>query len=96
MPEGEGSDGVAAMMSCREVTGLVASDELAEARWARRLVVRLHLLMCLHCRRYVRQLHAIGACARKHWGPQAEDSETFQRLERDILERVKRPPEGSV
>ena len=40
------------MMSCREVTGLVASDELAEAPWARRLVVRLHLFMRSHCRRY--------------------------------------------
>ena len=84
------------MMSCREVTGLVASDELAEARWARRLVVRLHLFMCRHCRRYVGQLHAIGAYAQKHLGPQAEDSETLQRLERDILKRVKRPPEGSA
>ncbi len=84
------------MMSCREVTGLVASDELAEARWARRLVVRLHLLMCRHCRRYARQLRDIGACARKHWGPQTENSETLQRLERDILERSKGPPEGSA
>ena len=76
------------MMNCREVTGLVASDELADASWGRRLVVRMHLLMCRHCRRYARQLHAIGAYARRHWGPQAEDPETLRRLESRLLSAI--------
>ncbi len=84
------------MMTCREVASLIASDGLEGAWWGRRLGVRLHLLMCRHCRRYAEQLRAIGAGARKHWGRQAEDSETLQRLERDILGRSKGPPEGSA
>ncbi len=84
------------MMTCREVASLIASDGLEGAWWGRRLGVRLHLLMCRHCRRYAEQLRAIGAGARKHWGRQAEDPKTLQRLERDILERSKSkgPPEG--
>ncbi len=86
------------MMTCREVASLIASDGLEGAWWGRRLGVRLHLLMCRHCRRYAEQLRAIGARARKHWGRQAEDPKTLQRLERDILERSesKGPPEGSA
>ncbi len=58
--------------------------------------LRLHLLMCRDCSRYAEQLRAIGAWARKRWGPQAEDPATLQRLEHDILERSKPkgPPEG--
>ena len=61
-----------------------------------RMGLRLHLLMCSDCRRYAKQLRALGAYARNRWGPQTEDSDTLQRLEREILERPKPkgPPEG--
>lgn len=48
------------MLNCREVTEK-ASDYLDQALpWRQRLGMRVHLLMCQHCRRYVRQLHAIA------------------------------------
>ena len=53
------------MLSCREVAQLVASEELARAGVARRLSLRLHLLMCAHCRKYVAQLRRIGQAARQ-------------------------------
>ncbi len=74
------------MLSCKEVTRKIASDELAEAGWWERLAVRLHLLWCRHCRRYVAQLRAIGAAARNLWGPLSQDPSTLERLERQILE----------
>ncbi len=83
------------MMICREAAELVASDGLEGAGWGRRLGVRLHLLMCRHCRRYARQLRAIGACAQERWGSQAEDPATLQRLERSILKRPSEPPQDS-
>ncbi len=83
------------MMSCREAAELVASDGLEGAGWGRRLGVRLHLLMCRHCRRYARQLRAIGACAKERWGSQAEDPATLQRLERSILKHREEPPQDS-
>ncbi len=84
------------MMTWKEVAKLVASDEFKEAWWGRRMGLRLHLLMCSDCRRYAKQLRALGAYARNRWGPQTEDSDTLQRLEREILERPKPkgPPEG--
>ncbi len=83
------------MMSCQEVGELVAGDGLEGAGWGQRLRVRLHLLMCRHCRRYARQLRAIGACARERWGPEAEDPATLERLERSILGRPPEPPPDS-
>ncbi len=74
------------MLSCKEVTRKIASDELVEGGWTERLAVRLHLLLCRHCRRYGAQLRAIGAAARNLWGARAQDARTIERLERQILE----------
>jgi len=35
---------------------LLLADELA---WQRRLSLKMHLLICRHCRRYVKQLRAL-------------------------------------
>ena len=51
------------MLRCKEVTRLHASGELAIAGRVERLQVRLHLMMCRHCRRYVDQLKAIARSA---------------------------------
>ena len=77
------------MLSCKDLTRKIASDELAEAGWRERLAVRFHLLWCRHCRGYAAQLRAIGAAARKLWGPHFQDPQTLERLERQILERTR-------
>lgn len=76
------------MASCRDVAGLIGSDELSEAGWRRRLSARLHLLMCRHCRRYAAQLRAVGTAARKLWAAEPEDPRTLEKLELSILERT--------
>ena len=81
------------MLKCKDVTRKIASDELAEAGWGERLGVRLHLLLCRHCRRYVAQLRAIGAAAQNLWGSRSQDPPTLERLERRILERSLSGPE---
>ncbi len=43
------------MLKCRD---LVAEADLllaGELSWQRRLAIRIHLLMCRHCRRFMRQ-----------------------------------------
>ncbi len=75
------------MLNCKDVTRKIASDEFREAGWSERLVVRFHLFMCRHCRRYVAQLRAIGAATRELCGPSSQDPSTLERLERQILER---------
>ncbi len=88
MPGGKGSEKIAVMACCREVTRKIASDEFREANWRQRLAVRFHLLMCCHCQRYAKQLREIGSAARTLWGPPSQDRSTIERLERQILEGV--------
>jgi hypothetical protein len=52
------------MLRCNEVTRLVASERLQTAGLMTRLGVRMHLMVCRYCRRYVAQLRAIGRAAR--------------------------------
>ena len=80
------------MLNCRELERIVASDEIVEAAWPRKLGARVHLLMCRHCRRYAAELRAIGAGARRSWGAEARDPGRLEQLERKILGRF---PKGS-
>ncbi len=75
------------MLNCKEVARLIASDELADAVWANRALVRLHLLMCRHCRGYAAQLRAIGAAAQDRWDLSVADRAAFDQLQSSILER---------
>jgi hypothetical protein len=52
------------MMTCKEVSTLVSMGQLDDAPPARRMAVRLHLMMCRHCRTFSRQLRLIGRAAR--------------------------------
>lgn len=71
------------MMSCRQASRTIASDDLASAGWRRRLAVRLHLLLCRHCRCYAGQLAAIGDATRNL----QQDPGSLQDLEQTLLER---------
>jgi len=53
------------MLRCHDVTRLVASDGLAALGPGVRFRVWLHARMCRHCRRYGRQIRAIGEMARR-------------------------------
>ena len=69
------------MIHCEEVARIVASGQLADSALGRRLGIRFHLLMCRHCRRFVAQLSAIDAAARKRWGAGSGDPVALERLE---------------
>ena len=83
------------MLSCKEVTRAVASEDVAEASWWRRVQVQLHLYMCQHCRRYAAQLRVIGKVASNLWGTRSvdEESEVTKRLAEAILKNVGRGSE---
>jgi len=78
------------VLTCREISRAVASDELEGAGYWKRLGVRLHLLMCRHCRRYAAQMRAIGGAARRLVGAEAEDPARIERLCDAVLRTV--PP----
>ena len=54
------------MLTCREVTRLVATEDLHIAPLRTHLSAWMHLAMCRHCRRYRQELQAIGDAARRN------------------------------
>lgn len=79
------------MITCKEASRKIASSGLAESGWRERIAIRLHLLMCSVCRRYATQLRVIGAVSRHLCAPQTQDPSALARLERQILERTRKP-----
>jgi hypothetical protein len=75
------------MLSCREVTRKVASAYISAARPWERFMMRFHLMMCRHCRRYETQLHNIRLAARSLRDQSAEE-DTLERLENQILNKL--------
>jgi len=80
------------MLSCNEVTWLCASEQLRRAPLARRVATRLHLLMCKHCSRYVRELRSIGAALRHEFRWRSPDHVELEALEPAILKRLRSEP----
>ena len=68
---------------------LVASDELAESGWLKKVTVRLHLLICVGCREYTEQIRRIGDAVRAAAG--CGNGASIEASERDILERIFSP-----
>ena len=62
------------MLSCRELVQIRASDYLDDQlSWRQRAGVRFHLLICNHCRRFMRQLALVrSVLARRPEPPTAE------------------------
>lgn len=79
------------MPSCREVTLKIAAGSLAEASARQRLGIRLHVMMCRHCRRYARQMRAIGLAARELLARNGHERESLQRLRQELLARIDSP-----
>jgi predicted anti-sigma-YlaC factor YlaD len=74
------------MISCKEVAGLLMSDQLREAgRW-KRFEVRMHLAMCRHCSRLARQIAEMARAARSR----AQAGEPRAGFEERIRERLSR------
>ncbi|QBQ54326.1 zf-HC2 domain-containing protein [Nitrosococcus wardiae] len=70
------------MLSCREVTEQ-ASDYLESTLpWQQRLGIRLHLFLCRHCRRYLRQLRAVTIAFRQMPRPEIPEEVMDKQIDR--------------
>jgi len=78
------------MLRCKQVTTMVARDDLADAGPWLRLKIRLHLMMCRHCARYAAQIRAIGTKARESFQPPAPRADV-EDLQQRILESASKP-----
>jgi hypothetical protein len=81
------------MLTCKEVSRSIASDEPTATDWRQRLSIKIHLLMCRHCRRYALQIRAIGDAARQVFGDPSTDANARERLRSSILGQI--PPDES-
>ncbi len=76
------------MLNCRDVARSLASEEQTDAGRRHSLAIRLHLLMCRHCRRYASQLDLLGRATKKAMQPGPEELELKRRLEKTLMEAV--------
>ncbi len=68
------------MLSCREITAK-ANDMLDnQLGFRERMAVRMHLVMCVHCRRFNRHLRALTAMLKRR--------SEFEVLPEDFVDRV--------
>jgi hypothetical protein len=74
------------MYRCSEVVRQVSSDEYLTAGLFKKLQIRLHLAMCKHCSRYVRQLRALAAYVRE--AADGVSASEIQRAKSQILQRI--------
>jgi len=75
------------MLRCNEVTRLYASEALPFATWRKRIAVRLHLLICRSCQRYVRELRLIGDEARRAAENGPDEADRIESLVQRVLPR---------
>ena len=85
-----------AMITCKEISQTIASDQLETAGWRRRLAIKIHLLGCRHCRRYAGQIRALGLMARRNLSGKPIDSGARERLRDSILARMEADEEKKV
>ena len=77
------------MLKCNQVSGLVSTDEVDDLGLMKRFEFKMHLLMCVHCRRYVQQIKSLGLGAR-NWATGCEaEPQQLKRMEENVLEEVK-------
>lgn len=74
------------MLSCKDVVELVGTDAVYRASLGTRLRVRMHLLMCRHCRGYVRSIRQLAESARR----MVSDAPSSAERERALMEAMRR------
>ena len=77
------------MLKCREVSRLVASDDVVDLGFFKRLELRLHLMMCRHCAGYAAQIRSLGDGARKIAEHETCPPERLEEIEREIIEHTR-------
>lgn len=87
------------MIRCKEVATLLSSDLFASKSLLKRMEIRLHLMMCEHCSRLLKQLKGLRAAARRIAGSidreldQEAGKEMESRLLRKLSQRRHNPPQ---
>lgn len=73
---------------CREVALKLAHGEFEGYSWRAGLIVRVHLFMCRHCRRFARQMRLVSEGLRTIWKGNPS-GERLNAAQRRILSHIK-------
>jgi hypothetical protein len=76
------------MLKCRDLSKLVAADEIEDFGFMQRVELKFHLFMCKHCRNYVAQIRSIGKGARDLAAETGPDGKQLQRMEKKICDNI--------
>ncbi len=68
------------MLNCREVVRQFSGGDFERTGWSRKFSLWLHLALCRHCRRYLRQIRAIGRTAHELWNLTPEENTVLTAL----------------
>lgn len=74
-------------INCHRVALGVSRGDYDDASWPIRVMLHFHLLWCVHCKKFVKQIHIIGVSARlcsKHSLPQEKEDEILERMARRL------------
>lgn len=84
------------MISCKEVAALISSDLLASKSLIKRVEIRLHLMMCKHCSRLMKQLEQLHVAAGRIGGEidHELDREAGKEMEARILQKLSGKSDG--
>jgi hypothetical protein len=72
---------------------MVAADEVRSAGFARRVAVRLHLMMCNNCRRFAREIDLLGRVSRSLPREDLDPGAEAVAIER-VMRRLQQSPPG--
>lgn len=75
------------MLSCKEITELATDYLEGTIPWHKRLLVRMHLWMCINCRRYMDQMCEVIRLMRQTPKEPAPSAELVEVLCRQLREK---------
>lgn len=78
------------MLSCKQLVKIVSSED--KPTWRHRLEIRFHLLMCHHCRKYVKHLEFIKNGFKELFKNESQkvESAKIKELENKVLDKIKK------
>ncbi|MBO9493112.1 zf-HC2 domain-containing protein [Thalassotalea sp. G20_0] len=77
------------MLKCRDIEQMAGQLQDDELNWRQRLSMRMHLIMCHHCRRFLKQFAVIKKLAEHSVSEPASDDEV-----KSVMDKINGSPKG--
>lgn len=76
------------MLKCQDISTIVVTEGARDLSLRRRLELRLHMMMCVHCRNYLKQIKALGDGVRRLAAGAEPSARELAELEQEICDRI--------